>query len=126
MKRILVVDDEKSVAFFLRENIADLYPEYEVEMACSGEKAMGKIVTEPFDLVVTDLCMPDIGGLEIIRHLHQISPRASAILITAYGGSRVEAEARRLGVRGCLTKPFDMDDFTQVVQEALLPTKENS
>jgi DNA-binding NtrC family response regulator len=124
MKRILIVDDDTSVAFFLSESIADLCPEYEVEMVCSGEKALGKIVTEPFDLVVTDLCMPDVGGLEIIRHLHQISPQASAILITAYGGDRVEAEARRLGICGYLTKPFDMDDFAQAVQAALLPAKE--
>lgn len=121
MKRILVVDDETSVAFFLSESIADLCPEYEVEMVCSGEKALGKIVTEPFDLVVTDLCMPDIGGLEIIRRLRQISPQANAILITAYGGDRVEAEVRRLGFCGYLTKPFDMDDFARAVQEALLP-----
>lgn len=124
MKRILIVDDDTSVAFFLSESIADLCPEYEVEMVCSGEKAMGKIVTEPFDLVVTDLCMPDVGGLEIIRHLHQISPQASAILITAYGGDKVEAEARHLGICGYLTKPFDMDDFARVVQAALLPAEE--
>lgn len=123
MKRILVVDDETSVAFFLSESIADLYPEYEVEMACSGEKAMSKIVAEPFDLVVTDLCIPDVGGLEIIRHLHQISPQANAILITAYGGDKVEAEVRRLGICGYLTKPFDMDDFARAVQEALLPAE---
>jgi DNA-binding NtrC family response regulator len=84
---------------------------------------MGKIVTEPFDLVVTDLCIPDIGGLEIIQHLHQVSPQANAILITAYGGDKVEAEVRRLGICGYLTKPFDMEDFARAVREALLPAE---
>jgi DNA-binding NtrC family response regulator len=120
MKRILVVDDETSVAFFLSESIADLCPGYKVEMVCSGEKAMGRIGAESFDLVVTDLCIPGVGGLDIIRHLQQTSPQARVILITAYGNGKVEAEAQRLGVCCYLTKPFDMDDFAQAVQEALL------
>jgi two-component system response regulator AtoC len=124
MKRILVVDDETSLAFFLRESIAGLCSEYQVEMACSGEKAIGRIVAEPFDLIVTDLCMPDVSGLEIIRRLRQTSPQARAILITAYGNDMAKAEAHRLGTFRYLTKPFDMNDFAQAVQEALLLTEE--
>lgn len=125
MKRILVVDDEISVAFFLSESIANLFPEYQVEMACSGEKAMNRIVTQPFDLVVTDLCIPDVGGLDIVRRLRQTSPQARVILITAYGNGKAAAEAHRLGVCRYLTKPFDMDDFTQAVQEALFLAEES-
>ena len=121
MKRILVVDDETSVAFFLSESIAGLCPGYKVEMVCSGKKALDRIIAELFDLVVTDLCMPDVGGLDIIRRLRQTRPQTRVILITAYGNGKVEAEAQRLGICRYLTKPFDMDDFIQAVQEALLP-----
>jgi DNA-binding NtrC family response regulator len=125
MKRILVVDDEMSLAFFLRESIADLCPEYQVEMAYSGEKAIGRIVAEPFDLIVTDLCMPGVSGLEIIRRLRQTNPQARVILITAYGNDKTKAEAHRLGTFRYLNKPFDMRDFARAVQEALFPTEES-
>jgi CheY-like chemotaxis protein len=120
MKRILVVDDEKTVAFFLSETLAELGLEYQVETACSAEDALSKIAIEPFSLVITDLRMPGISGLELIRQVRQISPGTRTILITAYGDDEVEAEARRLGVYDYITKPFQMDRFTQMVERALL------
>ena len=119
-KRILVVDDEKSIAFLLGETLAQLGPEYQVQTAYSGEEALSKIAAEPFDLVVTDLRMPDISGLELIRRLRPINPFARTILITAYGSDEAEAEARRLGAYRYITKPVKMGEFMEVVQEALL------
>ncbi len=120
MKRILVVDDEKIVAFFLSETLAELGLEYQVETASSAEDALNKIALEPFSLVITDLRMPGMSGLELIDQVRQISPGTRTILITAYGDDEVEAEARRLGVYDYITKPFQMDRFTQMVERALL------
>lgn len=120
MKRILVVDDEKTVAFFLSETLAELGLEYQVHTASSAEDALCKIAAEPFNLVITDLRMPGMSGLELIAQVRQISPGTRTILITAYGDDDVEAEARRLGVYDYITKPFQMDRFTQMVERALL------
>ena len=119
-KHILIVDDDAGLGFFLCESIARLDPEYRVEMACSGTEALDRIVARPFDLVVTDLAMPDMDGLEVIRYLRRIHPDARFVLMTAHGNERVEAKARRLGAFGYLAKPFRMTDFASLVQEALL------
>jgi CheY-like chemotaxis protein/two-component sensor histidine kinase len=120
MKRILVVDDEENVAFFLSETLAELGLEYHVETACCGEDALKKVAVEPFSLLITDLRMPGMSGLELIRQVRKLSPRTRTILITAYGDDEVEAEARSLGVYDYITKPFQIDEFTQMVQKALL------
>lgn len=120
VKRILVVDDEKTVAFFLSETLDELGIEYQVQTACSGEDALKKITVESFDLIITDLRMPGMSGLELLSQVREISPGTRTILITAYGDDEVEAEARRLGVYDYITKPFQMEKFTRMVQRALL------
>jgi CheY-like chemotaxis protein len=120
VKRILVVDDEKTVAFFLGETLDELGLEYQVQTACSGEDALRKIAVESFDLIITDLRMPGMSGLDLLSQVREISPGTRTILITAYGDDEVEAEARRLGVYDYITKPFQMEKFTRMVQRALL------
>ena len=119
-KRILVVDDERSLAFFLGENMRAMGSEYQVQTAHCGEDALGKITSEHFDLIVTDLRMPGMSGLELIRRLRQISPSIRAILITAYGDEKVEAEARCLGVFRYIRKPFRVEELLQTAREALV------
>jgi DNA-binding NtrC family response regulator len=120
VKRILVVDDERSVAFLLSENLAELDPCYQVQVAHSGEEALSRVVAKPFDLIITDLRMPGMDGLELIRHVQEVSPDTRTILITAYGDKDVEQEAGNLGVYRYVTKPFKTDEFTQIVEQALL------
>ncbi|MDH4136194.1 MAG: response regulator [Anaerolineae bacterium] len=118
-KRILIVDDEKKVAFFLQESLEDLGDNYEVVSAETAEAALQQIESQPFDLIITDLRMPDINGLELIQRVRAISPETRTILITAYGSDEVEAEARRLQAYSYFTKPFHIEDFMKTVQEAL-------
>lgn len=118
-KRILIVDDEKKVAFFLQESLEGLGGNYQVVSVETGEQALKEIGRGPFDLVVTDLRMPGINGLELIERLRRVSPATPIILITAYGSDEVEAEARRLRAYRYFAKPFHIEDFTQTVQEAL-------
>jgi CheY-like chemotaxis protein len=118
-KRILVVDDEESLVFFLGETLARLGPEYCVKTARSAEQALRTLSCEPVDLIVTDLRMPGKDGLELIRQARLISPCTRTILITAYGDEDVQKEARRLGAYRYITKPFTAAEFTQIVQEAL-------
>ena len=118
-KRILIVDDEKKVAFFLQESLEDLGNNYEVVSAETAEEALQQIEFQPFDLIITDLRMPGINGLELMKRVRAISPKTRTILITAYGSDEVEAEARRLQAYSYFTKPFHIENFMETVQEAL-------
>jgi CheY-like chemotaxis protein len=126
-RHILVVDDERAVALFMARaallmaralKLANRH--YCVSIAHSGEEALEMLQRTPVDLLVTDLLMPGIDGLELIRQAQVVSPRTRVILITACRKEQIEAEARRLGVCRCLIKPFYIEELVQAMQEALL------
>ena len=118
-KRILIVDDEEKVVFFLRESLEELGQDFVVEAAKSGEEALEKIEHQPFDLVVSDLRMPGIDGLELLESVKELSPNTRLILMTAYGSDEVEAEARRLQIYEYITKPFHVSDLIEAARDAL-------
>jgi CheY-like chemotaxis protein len=118
-KHILVVDDEPRVAFFLSKALEHADRDYDVSIAHSGEEALEIISRSSIDLLITDLRMPGISGLELMRWVRSSSPKTRTILITAYGNDQVETEAHRLEAYRYITKPFSLDAFTQVAQEAL-------
>ncbi len=118
-KNVLIVDDEPKVAFFLGKGLERSGYDYNISVAQSGEEALDILDEINIDLLVTDLRMPGINGLELIRWVKATSPDTRTILITAYGNDDVEAEARRLEAYRYITKPFDIGDFTETVQEAL-------
>ena len=121
MKRILIVDDEKSIAFFLGENLLNAGAGYQVTIAHSGEEALSKIALEPFDLMVTDLRLPGLSGLELARSVRQASPQTRIILITGHGSEQAQKEADRLNVSSYITKPFRMEQFIYAAEQALFP-----
>ena len=122
-RHILIVDDKPTVAFFLSKTLERSNQDFYVSVAHSGEEALEVFNGSPVDLLVTDLRMPGISGLELIRRVQAFSPQTRAILITAYGNDEVEAEAYRLQTYRYITKPFDVGDFTQMVHEALCDAK---
>jgi len=119
MDHVLIVDDEPNVAFFLSKALERREQGYRVSIAQSGEEALEVLNNKPVDLLVTDLRMPGISGLELIRWVRASSPSTRTILITAYGNDEVEEAARRLEAYRYITKPFDISDFTEAVQGAL-------
>jgi DNA-binding NtrC family response regulator len=118
-KRILIVDDEESVLTILKHSLKKLGPDCEVLTANNGFAALDELQTQKFDLVVTDYNMEQINGLELIEAINHLQPTARVIMITAYGSDALEAEARRLRVYHYFTKPLEINDFRQVVREAL-------
>ncbi len=118
-KRILIVDDEEKVAFFLRESLEELGQHVVVEAARSAEEALEKIESQPFHLVISDLRMPGIDGLQFLGKVKQGNPDARLILMTAYGSDEVEADARRLEIYKYITKPFHVSDLVDVARDAL-------
>jgi CheY-like chemotaxis protein len=115
----LVVDDEPKVAFFLQASLESLERNYQVVCAGTGESALAEMTRTPFDVMITDLRMPGMNGLELMQHVQSSFPQTRTILITAYGSDEVEAETRRLSAYRYFTKPFHIEDLTAAVQDAL-------
>ncbi len=112
-KRVLIVDDEISVRkiceFILR------LMDFEVETAADGFEAVEKAREKPFDLIITDIKMPGIDGVETARLIREIYPDVPWIIMTAYGQLDLALKAIRLGVNGFLLKPFTPDELKAMV-----------
>ncbi len=117
MAKILVVDDHES----MRESLINSIERegFIVKGVESGEKAIESISLEHFDLVITDLKMPDISGLEVIRKVKKISPSTEIILITAYGSISTAVEAIKCGAYDYITKPFESEEILLNIERAL-------
>jgi rubredoxin/CheY-like chemotaxis protein len=118
-KRILVVDDEERVLFVLHSALQKLSDAYEIVTARNGHEALDKFKETPFDLIITDLRMPGINGVELTETIKALNASTIVIWITAYGCHTVHDEAARLAVYGCLDKPLEIADIRQSVQKAL-------
>lgn len=118
-KRILIVDDEPTLVFFLKQGLRESDHAYTVEGAASGEEALTKLTYNRYDLIVTDLKMPGISGFTLVEVARSLHPDISIILITAYGSPEVQREVKQLEVDGYLTKPFQMIELQNIVDEIL-------
>lgn len=116
-KRILVVDDEQSVTDALQLILTDLG--YQVESAKSAGEAIALLKGPPFDLVFTDLRLPDASGIELLDHIKTDSPSPPVILMTAHGSLDVTIEAIKRGAFYYLEKPFTPNQVTMLVERAL-------
>ena len=117
--RILVVDDDPVVLLVFRDTLRDLGDAYEIVTAQSGFKALDEVKEEPFDLVITDLTMPDLGGIELTEAIRQESPDTAVVWITAYGCHSMSSDAARLEIHRCYDKPLEVDEILQVARDAL-------
>jgi two-component system response regulator PilR (NtrC family) len=115
--RILVVDDERS----MRELLAIVLRRegYEVLLAENGRTAIGLLEREPVDLLISDIKMPDMSGVEVLRAAKKIDPDILGIMITAFASTDTAVEAMRLGACDYLSKPFDVDLLKMKVREKI-------
>ncbi len=106
--RILIVDDEPTI----RETLSLILKEenYHCDTAANGLEALEKIKSDGFDLIITDLKMPQMGGLELMQETRKIVPRTSVMIITAYATLESAIQALRLGAYDYIIKPLDFDD----------------
>lgn len=114
--RILVVDDETQIARVLRRGLSARG--YEVQTAADGEEALSIFSQWPADLVITDLSMPQMGGLELCRRLRQRS-QVPIIVLSVKGEERTKVEALDAGADDYVTKPFGIDELLARVRAAL-------
>lgn len=115
--KILVVDDEESIRFFLSEAIAR--EGYKCHVVCNGEEAVKKLEAERFELAIIDYNMPGMNGLETFMKMREIDPNLLAIMVTAYGNSKLAFEAMEKGVFDYFNKPLDLAEMRVVIRRAL-------
>ena len=114
---ILVVDDEPSIREFLQ--IMLKREKMIVEIAENGAIAWQKIQNQDFDLVISDIQMPEMTGIELLTNIKTKDPNALVLMITAFGSTETAVEAMKLGAFDYLTKPFKLDDVKVRIQKAL-------
>jgi two-component system response regulator PilR (NtrC family) len=115
--KILVVDDEKSMREILEIFLKN--EGYNVSVADNGETAIEAIKKDIYDLIITDMKMPKIGGLELLRNVKQMTPDTVVVICTAFGTTKSAVDAMKLGAYDYIQKPFQMDDIRLVVKNAL-------
>jgi len=115
--RALVVDDDRAVRFTLRGFLED--EGVDVEEAADGETALERLTQQHFDLVITDLRMPKMDGMELLRRVQSLTPRPHIVLLTAHGSERHAVEAMKLGALDYFRKPFNEQEILGVVRRAI-------
>ena len=118
-RRILLVDDDTVVLFVLHDILARLGHQCETVTSSNGREALQEMEKASFDLVMTDLRMPGMDGIELTQRIHRRSPDTPVIWLTAYGCVNAEEDARRLRVCHCLDKPVEAAEILRVVRETL-------
>jgi two-component system nitrogen regulation response regulator NtrX len=117
MKTILVVDDEKSVRDSLRMILT--YARYEVEMAEDGTKALSSLDSRPIDMVLLDIKMPGMDGIEVLEMMLKKNPELPIVIISGHGTIETAVEATKKGAFDFLSKPLDRDRLLVTVRNAL-------
>lgn len=117
MPSILVIDDKESMRQMLAKTLES--EGYEVEVARDGEVGLDKAKEKRFDLVLTDLKLPNMDGLSVLSSFKDLDPEISVIVMTAYGTIETAVQAIKQGAFDFLTKPFDVDHLNVLIQRAL-------
>jgi DNA-binding response OmpR family regulator len=122
--RILVVDDDPEMTDMLVTVLSDAG--YRTRAAGGGAEALEAVRRDPPDVVITDLSMPDVGGLELVEALGGVTPRPAFIVLTAFGDWPSFCKAQDLGVDKYLSKPVSLAELLEDVQALLAPPHEDA
>jgi DNA-binding NtrC family response regulator len=121
---VLLVEDERSVA----KGLAMVMREegYQVDLADTGQAALEKFGESEFDLLVADLRLPDMDGMEVIERVREKRPNTNVVVITGYPSVSSAVQAVKMGVSDYLRKPFTEEEFKTAVKSALVQRKKES
>jgi DNA-binding NtrC family response regulator len=114
---ILVVDDDALMRDYLNETLCR--GGFRVDLASAGEEAMERIRKTEYDVILSDIRMPNVGGMELLQAVRQHLPYAKVVMMTAYGTVQNAVEAMKLGAFEYVMKPFSIDEIELVVKRAL-------
>ncbi len=117
MYKILVLDDEKNIRLTVRRCLET--GDYAIDDAINGEEALRKLTGESFNLLLLDLKLPGIDGMEILKTTRKLYPDMKVIVISAHGSIQTAVEAMKEGAADFLEKPFAPSDLRQIVQKVI-------
>ena len=115
--RILVVDDDPSIRNML--SIVLKKNNYDVILAENGNSALNRLKKSTFDLIISDIKMPDIDGIRLLEKIKSINPEIPVIMITAFASANDAVEAMKLGAEDYITKPFNIDELKIIIDKSL-------
>ena len=119
--KILLVEDDSAIVTTLRRVLAD--EGYEVAVEKTGDAGLLRAKADSFDVVVTDLKLPGLNGLELVRELHAARPRLPILMMTAHGTTETAIEATQSGAYDYLLKPFEMPELLKLVEQAVATSR---
>ena len=115
LKKVLIVDDEETLTGSMSKSLSKDKDKYEVMIANNGREALGLLKKGKIDLVISDIRMPDINGLDLLVRIKMEHPQTKVIIMTAYGSSDVQKEANRRGSLFYIEKPFEISDIRKII-----------
>jgi len=115
LKKVLIVDDEETLTWSMAKSLSKDRDKYEVMIANNGKEALGLLKKDKIDLVISDIRMPDINGLDLLVRIKMEHPQTKVIIMTAYGSSDVQKEANRRGSLFYIEKPFEINDIRKII-----------
>ncbi len=115
--KVLVIDDEDIVLKSVNKILSE--ENYEVDVSSSGRQGIERAIERSYDMVLTDIRMPDVGGMRVLRDIKRAKPSLPVIMITGYGSVQSAVQAMQLGAADYLEKPFTPDQLLKAVASAL-------
>src|SRR5271170_5383357 len=119
--KILLIEDDASIAASLQKVLRA--EGYDVAVCARGDEGLARAEAEFHDVVVTDLRLPGLGGLELVGRLHATKPKQPIILMTAHGTTETAIEATKLGACDYLLKPFEADELFDLIASAVASSR---
>ncbi len=116
METVLIVDDDKSIRYSLKRLMEGTY---DILTAQNGEEALERIRKDPPDLVVMDIKMPGLNGIDVLKEIKSVDPKSLIILMTAYGTTETAIEAMKYGAFDYVLKPFSIPQMKGLIEKAL-------
>jgi len=115
--KALVIDDEQVVLDSVTKILTE--ENYEVDVSLSGREGLNQAIQKEYDIVLTDIRMPDIGGMRVLRDIKRANPSLPVVMITGYASVRSSVQAMKLGAADYIEKPFTPDQLLKAVNSAL-------
>ena len=119
LKMVLIVDDEETLTWSMAKSLSKDKDKYEVIIANNGREALNYLEKNKIDLVITDIRMPDINGLDLLVKIKKEYPQTKVIIMTAYGSSDVQKEATQRGSLYYIEKPFEISDIRKIIVDLI-------
>ncbi len=114
-KRILIVDDEEDLTWSISKHLAKDRDKYELIAVNSAMAALDVLAQVPVDLVITDIRMPEISGMDLLLNVRENYPQTKVVIMTAYGSSEIQEEANKRGCFKYIEKPFEIQELRQLI-----------